>query len=158
MNGSNVDMDAGAGKSKFARRNLCLTARAKTMLEAEATATNSTWDFPGNTGKPYGMTSLDPMRAGVRALHRPPKNFVVDSLRHTFGARMGAACADAFEMKRLMGRSGVTVSQRYVHTSPEAVERALERLEDLHETTITRLQKENKLQRPATISATSTAS
>jgi hypothetical protein len=41
---------------------------------------------------------------------------------------LGEAGADAFTIMRLMGHSTVTVSQRYVHPSPEAVELAFERL------------------------------
>ena len=32
-------------------------------------------------------------------------------------------------LMRIAGHSGITVSQRYVHPSPEAVERAFERLQ-----------------------------
>jgi len=55
---------------------------------------------------------------------------------------LGEAGADAFTIMRLMGHSTVTVSQRYVHPSPEAVELAYERLTALN------------LQKVATISAT----
>jgi site-specific recombinase XerD len=67
---------------------------------------------------------------------------VLHSLRHTFGSRLGESGADAFTIMRLMGHSTVTVSQRYVHPSPEAVELAYERLTVLN------------LQRAATLSAT----
>ncbi|MCZ6492227.1 MAG: site-specific integrase [Acidobacteria bacterium] len=147
--------ETGAGKSKFATRNLCLTARVKAMLETRPATTASAWVFPSRTGKPYVVTSLDHMHVGVRALLRLPKDFVVHSLRHTFGTRMGEARADAFEIKRLMGHSSVTVSQRYVHPSPEAIERAFERLEALNEATTARLLGGEKRQLPATVSATS---
>jgi site-specific recombinase XerD len=68
----------------------------------------------------------------VRALLKLPKDFVLHSLRHTFGTRLGEAGADAFTIMRLMGHSTVTVSQRYVHPSPEAVELAYERLTALN--------------------------
>lgn len=67
---------------------------------------------------------------------------MLHSLRHTFGTRLGEAGADAFTIMRLMGHSTMTVSQRYVHPSPEAVELAYERLTALN------------LQKVATISAT----
>jgi hypothetical protein len=41
---------------------------------------------------------------------------------------LGEAGADAFTIMRLTGHSTVTVSQRYVHPSPEAVELAYGRL------------------------------
>jgi hypothetical protein len=45
----------------------------------------------------------------------------------TFGARLGESGADAFTIMKLMGHSTVTVSQRYVHPSPEAIELAYAR-------------------------------
>ena len=67
---------------------------------------------------------------------------------------MGEAGADAFDIKRLMGHSSVTVSQRYVHPTPESLERAFERLQVLNETTTARLLGGKKRQLPATVSAT----
>jgi site-specific recombinase XerD len=63
-------------------------------------------------------------------------------LRHTFGTRLGESGADPFTIMRLMGHFTVTVSQRYVHPSPAAVELAYERLMALNR------------QKVATISAT----
>ena len=53
---------------------------------------------------------------------------MIHSLRHVFGTCMGEADADAFTILKLMGHSSVTISQRYVHPSPETLERAFERL------------------------------
>jgi hypothetical protein len=46
--------------------------------------------------------------------------------------RLGEAGADAFTIMRIAGHSSVTTSQRYVHPTPEGLERAFERLEDLN--------------------------
>jgi len=46
--------------------------------------------------------------------------------------RIGEAGADAFTIMKLAEHSSVTVSQRYVHPTPEAVERAFDRLEALN--------------------------
>jgi hypothetical protein len=46
--------------------------------------------------------------------------------------RLGEAGADAFTIMRIAGHSSVTVSQRYVHPTPEGMERAFERLEELN--------------------------
>jgi hypothetical protein len=45
-----------------------------------------------------------------------------------FGTRLGETGADAFTIMKLMGHSTVVVSQRYVHPSPEGIERGMERL------------------------------
>ena len=46
--------------------------------------------------------------------------------------RRGEAGADAFTIMRIAGHSSGTVSQRYVHPTPEGMERAFERLEELN--------------------------
>lgn len=61
-----------------------------------------------------------------------PAEFVIYSLRHTYGTRLGKAGAAAFSIMRLMGHSSITVSQRYVHPSAEALERAGERLQEMN--------------------------
>jgi hypothetical protein len=83
-----------------------------------------------------------------------PHKFVLHSLRHTFGTRLGEAGADAFTIMRLMGHSSVTVSQRYVHPTPESLERAVEGLECLNQRLTGRLPESPKRELPATISAT----
>jgi hypothetical protein len=43
--------------------------------------------------------------------------------------RLGESGVDAFTIMRIAGHSSVVVSQRYVHPTPEAIERAFERLQ-----------------------------
>src|SRR5215203_2207190 len=43
--------------------------------------------------------------------------------------RLGEAGVDAFTIMKIAGHSSVTVSQRYIHPSPEALEGAFERLD-----------------------------
>jgi hypothetical protein len=43
--------------------------------------------------------------------------------------RLGLLGVDAFTIMRIAGHSSITISQRYVHPSPESVERAFEKLE-----------------------------
>jgi integrase len=118
------------GKSRNAKRNVSLTARASNMLKARASVLRTPWVFPGNGGsRPFLVTSLDHMHAQVRESLNLPKGFVIHSLRHTALSRLGEAGAGAFEIMKIAGHSSVTISQRYVHPSPEAIERAFERLE-----------------------------
>ena len=128
-----VRLYADAGKSKYARRNLSLTSRVRSMLEVRKLTASSPWVFTSEDGlRPLSIFTLDDQHARTRKLLKLGKEFVVHSLRHTFGTRMGEAGADVFEIKRLMGHSSVTVSQRYVHPSPESLERAFERLDALN--------------------------
>jgi hypothetical protein len=46
--------------------------------------------------------------------------------------RLGEAGADAFSIMKIAGHSSVTVSQRYVHPTPEGMDRAFDRLESLN--------------------------
>ena len=75
---------------------------------------------------------------------------MVHSLRHTFGTRLGESGAEAFTIMKLMGHSTLTVSQRYVHPSPETIETAFERLMTLNRrgvpTIVPTLQDEEKRQ------------
>jgi site-specific recombinase XerD len=74
-------------------------------------------------------TSLAHTHKRVRELLKMPSEFVLHTLRHTFGTRLGEGGADAFTIMRLMGHSSVTTSQRYVHPTPETLELAMRRME-----------------------------
>jgi integrase len=122
-----------AGKSKNAKRNLSLTADAADMLKARKGAVKSAWVFPGATpDAPVLVTSLDHQHDAVRTALKLSKEFVIHSLRHTMLTRLGEAGADAFTIMRIAGHSSVTVSQRYVHPTPENMERAFQHLENLN--------------------------
>jgi site-specific recombinase XerD len=120
------------GKSKNARRNVPLTERVRLMLAGTKSSETSRYVFPSETGRPYRVQSVDHLHKHVREALGMSADFVIYSLRHSYGTRLGEAGADAFTIMRLMGHSSVTVSQRYVHPSPEAMERAVERLQALN--------------------------
>ena len=68
--------------------------------------------------------------------------------------RLGEAGADAFIIiMRIAGHSSVTVSQRYVHPTPEGMERAFERLEDLNAAKFDRAEAEAKAAGASSLSA-----
>jgi len=58
--------------------------------------------------------------------------------------RLGEAGADAFTIMKIAGHSSVTVSQRYVHPTPEGMERAFDRLQELNATKIKQAEAEVK--------------
>jgi integrase len=121
------------GKTKNAKRNLSLTARAAEMLKARKDAAKSAWVFPGDSPDAAILgTSIDHQHDDVRTTLKLPEDFVVHSLRHTMLTRIGEAGADAFTIMRIAGHSSVTVSQRYVHPTPEGMERAFDRLQKLN--------------------------
>ena len=65
----------------------------------------------------------------VRSFHGlETADFVLHSLRHTMLTRLGESGVDAFTIMRVAGHS-IAMSQRYIHPTPEGVERAFERLQ-----------------------------
>ena len=59
---------------------------------------------------------------------RPPRPFVLYSLRHTFLTRLGESGCDAWTLARIAGHSNVSMSLRYVHPSEDAVLAAMAKL------------------------------
>jgi integrase len=143
------------GKSGNARRNVPLSDRVREMLVARATARCSAFVFPGEfPNKPILVTSLDHQHSKLRKLLKLPTEFVLHGLRHTMLTRLGESGVDAFTIMRIAGHSSVTVSQRYIHPSPEAVENAITRLEALNGAAEERLQNSQKRLSPPTDSTT----
>lgn len=121
-----------SGKAKSRKsRNVPLSERVVAILQRLG-PTQRGYVFHKPDGSSLSETLLDQQHARLRTLLKLPEDFVLHSLRHSFGTRLGEAGADAFTIMRLMGHSSVTVSQRYVHPSPEAVELAFERLTALN--------------------------
>lgn len=117
-----------SGKAKSSKsRNVPLSGRAVEVLKRQGKQAQGLV-FHRPDGTPLEQSLLGQQQKRVRELLKMPGDFVLHSLRHTFGTRLGEAGADAFTVMRLMGHSTVTVSQRYVHPSPEALELAYERL------------------------------
>ena len=98
--------------------------------------------------------SLDHQHAKVRWALSLPGGFVLHSLRHTFLTRLGEAGADAFEIMRLAGHSSVSTSQRYVHPTPESLERVMERLDAMNQKARGGQLQDGQITLAATISAT----
>jgi integrase len=123
-----------AGRSKNSKpRNIPLTARAQRTLEAlQSAGIGEGALFRNAQGEKLYQTYVNQQHREACIAANFPDDFVLHSLRHTFGTRLGESGADVFTIMKLMGHSSVTVSQRYVHPSPESVERAFDRLETLN--------------------------
>jgi integrase len=120
------------GKTKAARRHVSLTCRAQKMLVNRSLVSKSEYVFANLADKPYLVTSLDHLHKKLRDDLQLPKDCVIHSLRHTFLTRFGEAGADAFTIKKVAGHSSVTISERYIHPTPEGQERAFERFANLN--------------------------
>jgi site-specific recombinase XerD len=88
--------------------------------------------FASETGEPYLVTSVDHMHNRVRTALGMPPEFVVYSLRHSYGSRLAESGADPFSIKKLMGHGSITVSQRYCHLSQEALGGIVERMQAMN--------------------------
>jgi integrase len=116
-----------SGKSKNAKRAIPLTPRAIELLREMSSLAVDRFVF-SSVGRPYSGPHIDHLHQEVRDNLGWDEDFVPHGLRHTFGTRLGEAGADAFTIMKLMGHSTVTVSQRYVHPSTDALERAIGKL------------------------------
>ena len=92
--------------------------------------------FANEKGKQYLTTSINHLHRDVAASvvdgkRRPifGADFVLHSPRNTMLTRLGESGVDAFTTMHIAGPSSIVVSQRYVHPTPEALERAFERLQ-----------------------------
>lgn len=118
-------------KSKNSKRNLSLTATAREILLRQRQISECEYVFVMDTDhtRPASISAVNHAHERVREILGLPSEFVPHSFRHTFGTRLGEAGIDAFTIMRIMGHSSVTVSQRYVHPTPETMETAFLSLE-----------------------------
>lgn len=116
-------------KRKKHGRALSLTPRAVQMLSRRKSEAVNHLVFPGESfERPFHPDSLTHQHGKVRANLKLSDDFVVHSLRHTMLTRLGEAGADIFTIMKIAGHSSITMSQRYVHPSDDAMELAFEKL------------------------------
>lgn len=135
----NVNWDGGRngvvlvarGKTKAARRILPLSPRVRILLENRwklAGMPSEGWVWPAETKDEHinhDSLKLQHKKALKAAKLRP---FEVYSIRHTFLTRLGESGCDVWTLARVAGHSNISISQRYVHPSEDAVLNALSRL------------------------------
>jgi integrase len=127
------------GKTDSAPRKVPLISRVAAMLIGRQKLSKGVWVFPGSTPDAHVLvTSLGHVHAQVcrpivkgKPQYIFHEEFVIHSMRHTALTRLGEAGADAFTIMQQAGHASVTISQRYVHPTPETVERFYVRRETL---------------------------
>jgi len=102
------------------------------MLSRRRAAAQTLFVFAGADRNVPHVSSLDHMHARSRKALKLSSEFVLHSLRHTYLTRLGLAGVEAFTIMKLAGHSSVTVSQRYVHPTPRAMEDAVTRLDNMN--------------------------
>lgn len=136
---ANINWDAGLngvlliaqGKTKAARRVLPLSPRVRAVLETswKHGGEPEGWVWPAETKDGHinhDSVKLQHRKALKLAKIRP---FEVYSIRHTFLTRLGESGCDAWTLVRIAGHPSISISQRYVHRSEDAVLNALSRLD-----------------------------
>jgi integrase len=153
VNGSRFGyLQVRSGKSQNAKRNVPLTKRVNAMLENRRSETKMPWVFASEDSQgPLSRSTVSHQHTALRRLLDLPDDFVVHSFRHTALTRFGESGVDSFTIKKLAGHSSVMVSEKYVHPTPESLERAFERLEEYNARA---LREGPKLLETATVSAT----
>jgi len=145
------------GKSRNARRNVPLTAGARNMLATRKAAAKGPWVFTNEEGTgQLSRSTVSHQHTELRRKLKFPEGFVVHGFRHTMLTRLGASGTDVFTIKKIAGHSSVTVSEKYVHPTPESLERAFERLDDYNARAVKSLPEGAKVLQVATVSATVT--
>lgn len=94
------------------------------MLVNRSLESKSDHVFANHAGKTVSRYFTDHIHKKLRGDLQLPKDCVIHSFRHTFLTRFGEAGADAFTIKKVAGRSSVTISERYIHPTLEGQERA----------------------------------
>jgi integrase len=119
------------GKTKAARRVLPLSPRVRMVLEDRWKAAGEPadgWVWPAKTKDGHinhDSLKLQHKKALKLSKVRP---FDVYSIRHTFLTRLGESGCDSWTLACVAGHSNISISQRYVHPSENAVLNALSRL------------------------------
>ena len=90
--------------------------------------TNGEYVFPNREGLPFGHIQ----RSFSSALKRAKiEDFRFHDLRHTFGSYMVMQGVDLRTVQQVMGHKDIKMTMRYSHLSPEYVQEAMERLDNL---------------------------
>ena len=86
-------------------RNIPLTDRAADDSKGADSRKVSGYVFHRPDGSQSYQTWLNQQHSAARESLKLPDDFVLHSLRHTFGTRLGEAGADTFTIMKLMGHS-----------------------------------------------------
>jgi integrase len=131
-NGRNGVLLITKGKTKSARRVLPLSPRVRGVLPNRWTVAGEpvegwVWRAATKDGHiNHDSVKLQHQKALKLAEVRP---FEIYSIRHTFLTRLGESGCDVWTLARIAGHSNISISQRYVHPSEDAVLNALSRLD-----------------------------
>jgi integrase len=133
----NVHLDKGYlfvpnGKTRFARRNVPLTEKAREVLKRRLAKRKGPYLFQHRSDPDRPLTSVHRGHLVTLRAAKIKPAFRVYDLRHTFGSRSAMAGVDLPTLKELMGHSTITMTMRYVHPTPEHKREAVRKLEQFN--------------------------
>jgi integrase len=119
------------GKTAAARRVLPMTPRVRSILESRWDAAGKPlegwiWPAPTRSGHVESSSLRKQHQNALRTSRVRP--FVLYSLRHSFLTRLAENGCDVWTLSRIAGHVSLTMSQRYIHPSQDAVLDAIARL------------------------------
>ena len=114
-------------KSRNCKRNLSLSATPQLVLlrQRQISECEHVVVMDSDPTPRASISALNHAHERVRGLAGLPGDFVLHGLTHTFDTRLGEEGAGAFTIMRMMGHTPITVSQSYVHPTPETMESAI---------------------------------
>ena len=119
------------GKTAAARRVVPMTPRVRAILESRWDAAGKPqdgwiWPAPTRSGHAESSSLRKQHQNALRTSKVRP--FVLYSLRHTFLTRLAENGCDVWTLSQIAGHASLTMSQRYIHPSQDAVLDAMARL------------------------------
>ncbi len=119
------------GKTAAARRVLPMTPRVRATLERRWEVAGKPldgWIWPAATRSGHVESSSLRMQHQKALQACKVRPFVLYSLRHSFLTRLAESGCDVWTLSRIAGHASLTMSQRYIHPSQDAVLDAIARL------------------------------
>jgi len=131
INGRHGTFLVTCGKTAAARRVLPMTPRVRAILESRWEAAGKPqdgwiWSAPTRSGHVESFSLRKQHQNALRTSKVRP--FVLYSLRHSFLTRLAESGCDVWTLSRIAGHASLTMSQRYIHPSQDAVLDAIARL------------------------------
>ena len=122
------------GKTRNAKRTLIMTDRVAQVMEQRRRAhdgDDSGWVFPGNQEDgSLNYSSIDSQHDRLVEKIKLNGRFRLYDLRHTALTRLAESDADAFAIQKIAGHSDIRITSRYVHPTPEHIQKAFTRLQE----------------------------
>ena len=124
------------GKTNNAKRTLIMTDRVAEVIGRRRRASDGDaggWVFTGNQENgSLNYSAIDSQHDRLVEKIKLKGRFRLYDLRHTALTRLAESDADAFAIQKIAGHSDIRITSRYVHPTPEHIQRAFKRLQEFN--------------------------